>query len=162
MLNFKPSKVTLALISSGFMALSTQAVAADEAQASETAVEVITVTGIRGSLQRAQAIKMSSNSIVEVISAEDIGKLPDTSIAESLARLPGVTGERRNGRTSGLSVRGFNENYIGTSLNGRELLGMGDNRGVEFDLYPTEIIYIKHLKLIFLYRVLVVQSIYKR
>lgn len=143
MLHFKPSKMTLALLSSGLMALSTQAFAAEEVNANNKAekeVEVIQVTGIRGSLQRAQAIKMSSNSIVEVISAEDIGKLPDTSIAESLARLPGVTGERRNGRTSGLSVRGFNENFIGTSLNGRELLGMGDNRGVEFDLYPTEIV----------------------
>jgi iron complex outermembrane receptor protein len=144
MLHFKPSKMTLALLSSGLMALSTASFAAEEANAAdknaEDEVEVIQVTGIRGALQRAQAIKMSSNSIVEVISAEDIGKLPDTSIAESLARLPGVTGERRNGRTSGLSVRGFNENFIGTSLNGRELLGMGDNRGVEFDLYPTEIV----------------------
>ncbi len=144
MLSFKPSRVTLALLSSGFMALSLPALAEEavdeKAKAEERAVEVITVTGIRGSLQRAQAIKMSSNSIVEVLSAEDIGKLPDTSVAESLARLPGVTGERRNGRTSGLSVRGFNENYVGTSLNGRELLGMGDNRGVEYDLYPTEII----------------------
>ena len=77
---------------------------------------------------------MDNTSIVEVLSAEDIGKLPDTSVAESLARLPGLAGERRNGRTSGLSVRGFNENYVGTSLNGRELLGMGDNRGVEFEL----------------------------
>ena len=142
MLSFKPSRVTLALLSSGFMALSLPALAEEvaDAQAKEKEVEIITVTGIRGSLQRAQAIKMSSNSIVEVLSAEDIGKLPDTSVAESLARLPGVTGERRGGRTSGLSVRGFNENYVGTSLNGRELLGMGDNRGVEFDLYPTEII----------------------
>jgi iron complex outermembrane receptor protein len=106
----------------------------------EANLEVIQVSGIRGSLQRAQAIKMDNTSIVEALSAEDIGKLPDTSIAESIARLPGVTGERRNGRTSGISVRGFNENYVGTSLNGRELLGMGDNRGVEFDLYPTEII----------------------
>ncbi|MCY7296430.1 TonB-dependent receptor [Alteromonas sp. a30] len=102
--------------------------------------EVIQVTGIRGALQRAQAIKMDETSIVEALSAEDIGKLPDTSVAESLARLPGLAGERRNGRVSGLSVRGFNENYIGTSFNGRELLGMGDNRGVEFDLYPTEIV----------------------
>jgi iron complex outermembrane receptor protein len=141
MLNFKPNKVTLAILSSGMMALSASAFAAEtEISKAEKEVEVITVTGIRGSLQRAQAIKMSTNSIVEVISAEDIGKLPDTSIAESLARLPGVTGERRNGRTSGLSIRGFNENYIGTTLNGRELLGMGDNRGVEFDLYPSEIV----------------------
>ena len=140
---FKPSLVTLALAAAGFSANIVAAEVQNDAQtqkAEEENVEVITVTGIRGSLQRAQAIKMSSNNIVEAISAEDIGKLPDTSIAESLARLPGVTGERRNGRTSGLSVRGFNENYIGTSLNGRELLGMGDNRGVEFDLYPTEIV----------------------
>ena len=146
MLNFKPSKLTLALLSSGLIALSAPTLAAEEAEAEkknaekEVEVEVIQVTGIRGALQKAQAIKMSSESIVEVISAEDIGKLPDTSVAESLARLPGITGERRNGRTSGLSVRGFNENYIGTSINGRELLGMGDNRGVVFDLYPTEFI----------------------
>ena len=144
MLNFKPSKMTLALLSSGLIAASVSSFAVQAADAAkkkaEKAIEVIEVTGIRGSLQKAQAIKMSTDSIVEVLSAEDIGKLPDTSIAESLARLPGVTGERRNGRTSGLSVRGLNENYIGTSLNGRELLGMGDNRGVEFDLYPTEIV----------------------
>jgi len=144
MINFKPSKMTLALLSSGLIAASVSSFAVQAADAGKKKVkkeiEVIEVTGIRGSLQKAQAIKMSTNSVVEVLSAEDIGKLPDTSIAESLARLPGVTGERRNGRTSGLSVRGFNENYIGTSLNGRELLGMGDNRGVEFDLYPTEIV----------------------
>ena len=141
MLKFKPSKVTLAMVSGGLMATSLPVLAqnADE-QAAEQEVEIIEVRGIRGSLQRAQAIKMSEKSIVEVLSAEDIGKLPDTSIAESLSRLPGVTGERRNGRTSGLSVRGFNENFVATSLNGRELLGMGDNRGVEFDLYPTEIV----------------------
>lgn len=143
MKHFKPNMINAALIASGLTALSTPALAQqndDTAQPNEPAVEVIEVSGIRGSLQRAQAIKMDSTSIVEALSAEDIGKLPDTSIAESLARLPGLAGERRNGRTSGISVRGFNENYVGTSLNGRELLGMGDNRGVEFDLYPTEII----------------------
>lgn len=131
------------MLSSGLIAVSASMLAQGaEAKdsANEEQIEVIEVRGIRGSLQRAQAIKMSENSIVEVLSAEDIGKLPDTSVAESVARLPGVAGERRNGRTSGLSVRGFNENFVATSLNGRELLGMGDNRGVEFDLYPTEIV----------------------
>ncbi|GAC31929.1 TonB-dependent receptor [Paraglaciecola polaris] len=139
---FKPSLIKVALISSGFaFGLSPMAFAQETpADAPSDDTEVIQVTGIRGSLMRAQAIKMDNTSIVEAISAEDIGKLPDTSVAESLARLPGLAGERRNGRTSGLSVRGFNENYVGTSLNGRELLGMGDNRGVEFDLYPTEIV----------------------
>ena len=63
-------------------------------QQSSEDIEVISVTGIRGALARSQAEKMSSPSIVESISAEDIGKLPDTSIAESLARLPGLSGER--------------------------------------------------------------------
>ncbi|MDP5129913.1 MAG: TonB-dependent receptor, partial [Paraglaciecola sp.] len=97
------------------------------------------VSGIRGSLIRAQAVKQDNTSIVEALSAEDIGKLPDSSIAESLSRLPGLSGERVGGRTSGISVRGFKEDFTGTSLNGRELIGIGDNRGVEYDLYPSEI-----------------------
>lgn len=103
-------------------------------------LEEVVVTGIRRSLINAMAVKEDSSSIVEAVSPEDIGKLPDTSIAESLARLPGLAGERRNGRTSGISVRGFNEDYVATTMNGRELLGIGDNRGVEYDLYPSEII----------------------
>lgn len=139
MKNFKPNLIKAALITSGLAFGMTPAVA-QETTAQDDNLEVIQVSGIRGSLMRAQALKMDNSSIVEVLSAEDIGKLPDTSVAESLARLPGIAGERRNGRTSGLSIRGFNENYVGTSLNGRELLGMGDNRGVEYDLYPTEIV----------------------
>ncbi len=150
MLKFKPSKLTVALLSTGMITFGSPTFAeeVEKVNAAESQVESneeetenqVIITGIRGSLARAQALKMDNTSIIEAISAEDIGKLPDTSIAESLARLPGVQGERRNGRTSGLSIRGLNENYIATSLNGRELLGMGDNRGVEYDLYPTEIV----------------------
>ncbi|BFM21481.1 TonB-dependent receptor [Gilvimarinus japonicus] len=106
----------------------------------EPALEEVVVTGIRASLINSMAIKEDASSIVEALSPEDIGKLPDSSIAESLARLPGLAGERVNGRTSGISVRGFNEDYVATTMNGRELLGIGDNRGVEYDLYPSEII----------------------
>jgi iron complex outermembrane receptor protein len=109
------------------------------APAAAPATEVITVTGFRASLMKAEAIKQGSSTIVEALTAEDIGKLPDSSIAESLARIPGLAGERVGGRTTGLSVRGFKEDYVGTTLNGRELLGIGDNRGVEYDLYPAEI-----------------------
>ncbi|MCW8090953.1 TonB-dependent receptor [Alteromonas sp. ASW11-130] len=143
MKNFKINLIKAAMLSSGLVIGVTPNLMAQESaadQPTDETTEVIVVSGIRGSLQRAQAIKMDNTSIVEALSAEDIGKLPDTSIAESLGRLPGLAGERRNGRTSGLSVRGFNENYVGTSLNGRELLGMGDNRGVEYDLYPSEIV----------------------
>ena len=94
----------------------------------------------RQSLVDSIATKRDSSTIVEAISAEDIGKLPDSSIAESLARLPGLAGERVNGRTSDISVRGFKGDYSGVTMNGRELLGIGDNRNVEYDLYPSEII----------------------
>ncbi|MER2493283.1 TonB-dependent receptor [Catenovulum sediminis] len=137
MKQFKPSLLTLALATTGLV--SGYSYAAEESADTTEVEEVIRVTGIRGSLMRAQAVKMDSTSVVEAISAEDIGKLPDSSIAESLARLPGLAGERRAGRTSGISVRGFREDYLGTTMNGRELLGMGDNRGVEYDLYPSEI-----------------------
>lgn len=141
MSQFKKSVLAFSVTAALSGLSATSAVAQESADNAENEVtEVIQVRGIRGALQRAQAIKMEQTSFVEVLSAEDIGKLPDTSIAESLARLPGLAGERRAGRVSGLSVRGFNENYIGTTLNGRELLGMGDNRGVEFDLYPAEIV----------------------
>lgn len=110
------------------------------AQQSQTAIEEVLVTGFKASLERSQELKRTNTSISEAVVAEDIGKLPDTSIAESLARLPGLAGERRDGRTSGLSVRGFNENYVSTTMNGREILGIGNNRGVEYDLYPSEII----------------------
>ena len=110
-------------------------------QGEEMVMEEVVVTGTyRASLINQIETKRNNTSIVDAISAEDIGKLPDSSVAESLARLPGVSGERRNGRTSGISVRGFKEDYVGTTLNGRELLGMGDNRGVEYDLYPSEIV----------------------
>ncbi|MEH6709749.1 MAG: TonB-dependent receptor [Paraglaciecola polaris] len=131
---FKPALLSIAVSTAMY---SHHSLAQEIAQAED--VEVISVSGIRGSLIRAQAVKMENTSIVEAISAEDIGKLPDSSIAESLARLPGMSGERVGGRTSGISVRGFKEDFTGTSLNGRELIGIGDNRGVEYDLYPSEI-----------------------
>ncbi len=129
--------VTAAL--SGAMAMPATVHAQDDAD-NDTIEEIVTYGKFRQSLVDAIATKRGSATIVEALSAEDIGKLPDSSIAESLSRLPGLSGERRNGRTSGLSVRGFREEYVGVSMNGRELLGMGDNRGVEYDLYPSEII----------------------
>ena len=134
---FKPALLSLAVATAVQPMLS---LAQESAPATdEKMIEEVVVVGIRGSLMRAQDQKMDETSIVEALSAEDIGKLPDSSIAESLARLPGLAGERVNGRTSGIAIRGFKEDFTGTSLNGRELIGIGDNRGVEYDLYPAEI-----------------------
>ncbi|MBE7218418.1 MAG: TonB-dependent receptor plug domain-containing protein, partial [Caulobacteraceae bacterium] len=93
----------------------------------------VVVTGFRSSLRNAIQTKRSSDQIVESISAEDIGKLPDNSIAESIARLPGITAQRLNGRDSVISIRGLAPDFTTTLLNGREQVSTGDNRSVEFD-----------------------------
>lgn len=141
MLKFKPSKVTLAMLSSGLLAVSAPmyAQAAEEAQSAEQEVEVIEIKGFRGSIVESINTKRFSSEVVESISAEDIGKLPDSSIAESIARLPGLAAQRLDGRASRVSIRGFGENESGTTFNGREQVSISDNRGVEFDLYPSEI-----------------------
>ncbi|MEM8514338.1 TonB-dependent receptor [Massilia sp. MP_M2] len=104
-------------------------------------VSTVTVTGIRTGIEAAISIKRNSNSIVEAISAEDIGKLPDTSVAESIARLPGVTAQRSrgSGRASEISVRGLSPSFNGTLLNGREMASTGNARNPEFDLFPSEL-----------------------
>jgi iron complex outermembrane recepter protein len=106
----------------------------------EGELEEIVVTGIRAGIQSAIATKQESMSIVESISAEDIGKLPDTSIAESISRLPGLTSQRAEGRASAISLRGTDPGFTTALLNGREQVSTGDNRNVEFDQYPSELI----------------------
>jgi iron complex outermembrane receptor protein len=98
----------------------------------------IVVSGIRASLDSSARIKRNSTLIVDSVSAEDIGKLPDVSIADSLARLPGVTAQRLEGRDQRLSIRGLGPDFSTTLLNGREQVTVGDNRGVEYDQYPAE------------------------
>ena len=108
-------------------------------QAPET-LDTVTVTGIRRGIEAAISVKKNSDSIVEAISAEDIGKLPDNSIAESLARLPGLSAQRVAGRAQVISVRGLSPDFATSLLNGRELVSTGDNRSVEFDQYPSELL----------------------
>ena len=114
---------------------------AAQAQTVENAVADdadIVVTGIRASLANSAKIKRNSTLIVDSVSAEDVGKLPDVSIADSLARLPGVTAQRLEGRDQRLSIRGLGPDFSTTLLNGREQVTVGDNRGVEYDQYPSE------------------------
>ena len=106
----------------------------------EEELEEVVVTGIRAGIESAIALKADSGSIVEAISAEDIGKLPDTSIAESIARLPGITSQRAEGRASAISLRGTDPGFTTALMNGREQVSTGDNRSVEFDQYPSELI----------------------
>jgi len=101
-------------------------------------VQVVNVTGIRASVRNALAAKEASNSIVEVVSSEDIGKLPDTTIAESLARLPGLSSGLDRGNASQIVARGLGPRFIGATLNGRELASSEPNRAVRFEQFPSE------------------------
>ena len=100
----------------------------------------IVVSGIRRGIEDAISIKRDATSIVEAVSAEDIGKLPDLSIAESIARLPGLAAQRVNGRAQVISIRGLAPDFTTTLLNGRQQASSGDNRAVEFDQYPSELL----------------------
>jgi iron complex outermembrane recepter protein len=125
--------------------LSAQANAQDAAAAADPAVEEeatddIVVTGFAASLENAVVVKRDADQIVESVSAEDIGRLPDASIGEAIARLPGIASQRNNGRASGIAVRGFGPDFSQTLLNGREQTTTSDNRSVEFDQYPSEVV----------------------
>jgi len=83
--------------------------------------EEIVVTGIRASLRSALETKRNAQGVVDAISAEDIGKFPDTNLAESLQRITGVSIDRQNGEGSTVTVRGFGPEYNLVVLNGRQL-----------------------------------------
>lgn len=120
--------------------LSSPAFAQATTPAEEDAGEDIVVTGIQASIANSVSVKREEVSIVEVVSAEEIGKLPDVSIAESIARLPGLTAQRVGGRAQVISIRGLAPDFSTTLLNGRQQASSGDNRGVEFDQYPSELL----------------------
>jgi iron complex outermembrane receptor protein len=148
MVQFKRNLLSVALASATMMlAAGAQAQTAEEQTQDATAqtdqaktLDTVVVTGIRAGIENAIETKRDSTSIVETVSAEDIGKLPDISIAESIARLPGLTAQRIAGRSSTIQIRGLSDDFGTTLLNGREQVSVGHNRGVEFDQYPSELI----------------------
>ncbi|NVK55417.1 MAG: TonB-dependent receptor [Alteromonadaceae bacterium] len=91
-----------------------------QAQQAET-VEKIEVRGVRGSLSQSMNVKRQSSGVVDAISAEDMGKFPDTNLAESLQRITGVSINRVNGEGSEVTVRGFGGNFNLITLNGRQM-----------------------------------------
>jgi TonB-dependent receptor len=100
--------------------------------------DAIVITGIRASLERAMDIKRNSSGVVDAIAAEDIGKFPDTNLAESLQRIPGVSIDRTNGEGSTVTVRGFGPTFNLVTVNGRQLAtanvqAVGGDQGVDFN-----------------------------
>ena len=94
-----------------------------QALASTTQLETVIVTGIRKSLETSVNLKRSSSGLVDGIVAEDIGKFPDTNLAESLSRISGVSIDRANGEGTRITVRGMGPDFNLVLLNGRQMPG---------------------------------------
>ena len=102
-------------------AFAQDATANDEAAEEMAEDNAIVVTGIRASLRDSMNIKREAQGVVDAISAEDIGKFPDTNLAESLQRITGVSIDRDNGEGARVTVRGFGPEYNLVTLNGRQM-----------------------------------------
>lgn len=110
-------------------------------QSEDGLVEEVVVTGkFAKSLQSAMDIKRNSATVVEAISAEDIGQLPDVSISDSLKRLPGLAQDRDRGNGSQISIRGMGGMLGFTTLNGREVAILEETRNIRYDQFPSELI----------------------
>ncbi|HEU0066037.1 MAG TPA: TonB-dependent receptor [Sphingomonas sp.] len=105
--------------------------------ADETSAEDVIVTGVRASLQGAQAIKRNSAQVVDSIVAEDIGKFPDNTVSDALQRVTGIQVSRGGGEVGTVLVRGLPD--IATLINGREAF-TGTGRGVALQDIPAELV----------------------
>ena len=105
------------------------------AKAAEPEVQSVVVTGLRQSLLSSMNLKRNSDGIVDGIVAEDIGKFPDTNLAESLQRISGVSIDRSIGEGSKITVRGVGPDFNLVLLNGRQMptSNLGDLNGRAFD-----------------------------
>ena len=95
--------------------------AAEEDNSVALTEDTIVVTGIRRSLEASSDVKRNAQGVVDAITAEDMGKFPDTNLAESLQRVTGVSIDRRNGEGSAVTVRGFGPDFNLVLLNGRQM-----------------------------------------
>ncbi|WP_010185891.1 TonB-dependent receptor [Sphingomonas sp. PAMC 26605] len=107
----------------------------------DTSQDII-VTGLRGSLQRNLDIKRNATGVVDAISAEDIGKFPDSNVAASLQRLPGVSIQRAGtrGEATGITVRGFGGDFNTTLYDGRRISTGTGSRQIDFSTVGSDFI----------------------
>jgi iron complex outermembrane receptor protein len=143
MKTLKNTKTYLAICISAVIGINSNAYAADDVKVvvkdkkvvvkDKKEVEVIQVSGIRGGLIRSMDLRREEKGVVDLISAEDMGKFPDTNLAESLQRIPGVTISRVNGEGSQITVRGFGPAFNLVTLNGRQMPGSGNTRSYNLE-----------------------------
>lgn len=112
--------IKLAFCISSVLYCSTSATAAPNTDA-VTKLDTVTITGYRASLEKTQSIKHAANSIVDAISAEDIGKFPDSNAAESLSHLPGISVDRQFGEGEKISINGTDPALNRVLLNGQTI-----------------------------------------
>jgi TonB-dependent receptor len=118
------------------------------APAAEPEIKVV-VTGLRAALESALNKKREDNGIVDVIKSEDMGKFPDTNLAESLQRVPGVVIDRDAGEGRSITVRGLGQDFTRVRINGLEALattggtdssgGTNRSRGFDFNVFASEL-----------------------
>jgi len=107
---------------------------------SEQNTEAVTVSGYRQSIKAAIEIRRNSVNAVDAIASEDIGKMPDQNVAESLQRLPGITIDHNRGVGNGVTVRGFGPQFNTVTVNGRVVATTGAGREFDWELLPSELI----------------------
>ncbi|WP_417698952.1 TonB-dependent receptor [Pseudoalteromonas lipolytica] len=135
---FKKKQLAISLsMAMGLSALVPHSAAAEEKSEKASDIEVIQVSGIRGSLVKSMDIKRQSAGVVDAITSEDIGKFPDTNLAESLQRITGVSIDRSNGEGSKITVRGFGPEFNLVTLNNRQMPTTG-GRSFDFGDIATE------------------------
>lgn len=107
---------------------------------SEETLERIEVRGFSTSLIQSLNQKRFSDTVSEQISADDLGGLPDVSMADALTRLPGISAVRTGGQAAEINIRGLAGDFVFSTLNGREQVSTSGSRAIEFDQYPSELI----------------------
>lgn len=123
---------------------STKPKSAEEAKATE--LQAVTVTGIRASLQQSLDTKRNADAVIEAVTAEDIGKFPNTNVAEAMALIPGVTIDRQFGQGDRVSIDGTDPSLNLTFLNGQPIsqtpwqYGAQPNRGFDFTMLAPEVV----------------------
>ncbi|WP_440876575.1 TonB-dependent receptor [Thalassotalea sp. PLHSN55] len=140
-MNFKKTLIASSVAVGILHALSSVAIAEEnKPEQKNDDVEVITVEGIRGSVIASLSAKRHSNSIIESITAEDIGKLPDITIADTLQRVTGVQIQRSAGEGAQVNVRGLSQ--VTTLMNGEQFISAGSITGLtpDFGDIPAELL----------------------
>ncbi|MEM6808370.1 MAG: TonB-dependent receptor [Pseudomonadota bacterium] len=112
-----------------------------QAQDSSEPIDEITVTGIRAAIERGQEQKRGADQIIDAVSAEELGKFPDTNVAESLQRITGVAITRqRGGEGRFVTVRGLGQEFNQLTINGRRLATENAGREFSYDVIASELV----------------------